>query len=157
MSRLRFPTLTDSRTYNLPASDPVERVSCRPDFAVLIYPVITMDAKTHSGTKNNLLGPKPTPELVELFSNEKQVTAQTPPVFLAHAQDDRVVVPENSQRFYAALQAQQVPAQYLPLASGGHGLNGYQGPLWEAWQTQSLQWLAAQKILPSAQRSDFAE
>ena len=131
------------------ASDPVERVSCRPDFAVLVYPVITMDAKTHAGTKNNLLGPNPTPGLVELFSNEKQVTAQTPPVFLAHAQDDRAVSPENSQQFYEALQAHKVPAQYLPLASGGHGLNGYKGPMWDAWQTQSLQWLAAQKILPA--------
>jgi len=115
---------------------------CRPDFAVLIYPVITMGAKTHGGSKNNLLGPNPTPALVELYSNEKQVTAQTAPTFLAHAKDDTLVPADNSRMFYEALLAHKVPAQYLELPSGGHGLNGYKGPMWDAWQTQVLQWLA---------------
>jgi hypothetical protein len=83
--------------------------------------------------------------MVELFSNEKQVTDQTPPTFLTHAQDDEPVPPDNSQSFYAALQAHQVPSEYLKLASGGHGLNGYQGPMWDAWQTRSLEWLAELK------------
>jgi GH43 family beta-xylosidase/acetyl esterase/lipase len=128
------------------AGDPVARVSCRPDFMILIYPVINMGAKAHGACKFNLLGGNPTPDLVELFSNEKQVTARTPPAFLAHAQDDRVVSPEHSQDFYDALQRQQVAAKYLKLPSGGHGLNGYQGPMWTAWQTESLAWLAAQKL-----------
>lgn len=130
------------------AADPVERVSCRPDFAILIYPVVTMDVKTHGGSRANLLGRDPKPELVTLFSNEKQVTDQTPPMFLAHALDDKVVVPDNSRRLHEALRAHQVASEYLELPSGGHGLNGYKGPMWEAWQTRSLHWLAEQKMIP---------
>jgi acetyl esterase/lipase len=129
-------------------TDAVDRVSCRPDFAILIYPVITMGNKTHQGSRNSLLGKNPDAKLVELFSNEKQVTAKTPPTFLAHAKDDGVVVPDNSKAFYEALQARKVPAKYLELPSGGHGLNGYKGPMWDAWQEQSLAWLAEQKFIP---------
>ncbi len=131
------------------AGDPVNKLSCRPDFAILVYPVITMGPLTHAGSKKNLLGPNPKAEAVALFSNEQQVTAQTPPMFLAHAQDDRLVPPANSQMLYEALQAHKVAAQYLQLPTGGHGLNGYRGPMWEAWQAQSLQWLAAQRLIPA--------
>ncbi len=130
------------------AADPIDRLSCRPDFAILIYPVITMDSTTHSGSRANLMGKDPSPKLIELYSNEKQVTAKTPPTFLAHAKDDRAVVSANSQMFYDALQAHKVPSKYLELPSGGHGLNGYKGPMWDAWQEQSLAWLAEQKLLP---------
>jgi acetyl esterase/lipase len=130
------------------AADPVERLSCRPDFAILVYPVVTMGAKTHGGSKDNLLGRNPKPELVELFSNEKQVTDRTPPMFLAHAKDDTGVPPDNSHMLYQALQAHKVAAEYLELPHGGHGLNGYRGPMWDAWQTKSLVWLAAQKFVP---------
>ncbi len=130
------------------AIDRVDRVSSRPDFAILIYPVISMGDKTHSGSKNNLLGKDPSPQLVDLYSNEKQVTEQTPPTFLAHARDDTVVAPAHSQMFYDALQAHKVPSQYLQLASGGHGLNGYKGPMWDDWQVQSLTWLAELKLIP---------
>ncbi len=116
-------------------------MSCRPDFAILIYPVITMGEKAHAGTKANLLGRDPKPEMVDLFSNEKQVTDKTPPMFLAHAKDDTVVAPDNSRMLYEALKAHKVPAEYLELPSGGHGLNGYKGPMWDAWQTKSLEWL----------------
>lgn len=134
------------------AADLVERVSCRPDFMILVYPVITMGEKTHGGSKSNLLGKNPDAKLVEQFSNEKQVTAKTPRTFLAHARDDRPVPPENSKAFYEALQAQKVPAKYLELASGGHGLNGYKGPMWDAWQEQSLAWLAEMKLVPPAEK-----
>ncbi len=130
--------------------DPLERVSCRPDFLVLIYPVITLGPTTHGGTKTNLLGRDPKPELVELFSNEKQVTERTPPAFLAHAKDDTAVTPDNSQMFAAALKAHHVPVEYLELPRGGHGLNGYQGPMWSAWQTNSLEWLRRQGFLSQA-------
>ena len=96
----------------------------------------------------NLLGRDPEPDLVDLFSNEKQVTGQTPPMFLAHAKDDTAVVPDNSRMLYEALQAHNVATEYLELPSGGHGLNGYKGPMWAAWQSMSLQWLAAQKMIP---------
>ena len=115
---------------------------CRPDFAILIYPVVTMGEGGHSGSRKNLLGPDPKPELMELFSNERQVTGNTPPAFLAHALDDKVVPPENSRRFAEALRSHNIPAEYLELPSGGHGLNHYQGPMWDAWQKQSLEWLA---------------
>jgi arylsulfatase len=131
------------------ASDPIQRVSSRPDFMILIYPVITMGAKTHAGSKVNLLGPDPKPETACLFSNEKQVTKQTPPTFLAHARDDKPVPPDNSRMLFESLKAHKVAAEYLELPSGGHGLNGYQGPMWDAWQTRSLEWLAAQKIIPT--------
>lgn len=87
-------------------------------------------------------GANPAPEWAARYSNEEQVTDRTPPTFLAHALDDRVVSPDNSRRFYEALQAHQVPSRYLELPSGDHGLNGYQGPMWDAWQTGVLEWLA---------------
>jgi acetyl esterase/lipase len=136
------------------AADPIERLSCRPDFAILVYPVITLGEKSHGGSKGNLLGPNPTAELVNRFSNEKQVTDKTPPMFLAHAKDDTLVPPENSRMMVQALKSHHVAAEYLELPSGGHGLNGYHGPMWDAWQSQSLKWLAKQKIIPAGKRSD---
>jgi acetyl esterase/lipase len=132
--------------------DPVARMSCRPDFMILIYPVISMGPQTHSGSKANLLGPDPKVELSELFSNEKQVTSKTPPAFLAHAKDDTLVSPDNSRSFHASLRAHQIASEYLELPGGGHGLNGYQGPMWTAWQSKSLEWLIAQNLLSSDRR-----
>ncbi|MBP89247.1 MAG: alpha/beta hydrolase [Planctomycetaceae bacterium] len=131
------------------AEDPIKRLGCRPDFMILVYPVITMGKATHGGSKRNLLGNEPPAKLVDLFSNEKQITGRTPPAFLAHAQDDKPVPPENSKAFYEALLREKIPAEYLALPRGGHGLNGYKGPMWDAWQTRSLAWLAEQKLLPA--------
>ena len=117
---------------------------------VLIYPVITMGEKTHQGSKRNLLGKAATAENVTLFSNETQVTKDTPPAFLAHALDDRVVVPDNSRMFHESLKSKSVASEYLELPSGGHGLNRYRGPMWDAWQTGSLRWLASQGMIPEA-------
>lgn len=125
------------------AEDPIERVSCRPDFAILVYPVISMGAKGHAGSRKNLMGEDPSAELVRLFSNETQVTAKTPPCFLAHAMDDHAVSPDNSKMFYDALIKCGVAAKYLELESGDHGLNGYQGPMWDKWQTQAIEWINA--------------
>jgi len=116
---------------------------------ILVYPVITMGDKGHPGSRKNLMGPNPTPEVIEQFSNEKHITPQTPPTFLAHALDDKVVPAENSRMFYEALKANKVPAIYVELPGGGHGLNGYKGPMWDAWQAQSLEWLGEQKIIPA--------
>lgn len=132
---------------NAKSSEEVERISSRPDFSILIYPVITMDETTHAGSRANLLGKEPTKELIDLFSNEKQVTDKTPPAYLAHAVDDTAVVIENSRMFHNALKAHKVPTELLELPSGGHGLNGYKGPMWDAWQEQSLDWLAKQKLV----------
>ncbi len=135
---------------NPQATDPIEKQSSRPDFSILIYPVITMGRDTHGGSKSNLLGPSPDAKAMELFSNEKQVTRETSPTFLAHAENDTLVVPANSALYYEALLKNKVPAGYLKLPSGGHGLDGYQGPMWEAWKSASLKWLAKQKFIPAA-------
>jgi len=133
------------------SSDPIEAASSRPDFAILVYPVISMGAELgHAGSRNNLLGKDAAPDLIEKFSNELHVTAQTPPTFLAHAKDDKVVPIDNSQVFYDALQKNHVPSKFLELPTGGHGLNGYKGPMWDAWQQQSLEWLAELKFIPVA-------
>lgn len=125
------------------AAAPLDRVSCRPDFMILVYPVIVMGGQpAHAGSQKNLLGKDAPRELVERFSNEKHVTEQTPPTFLAHADDDKPVPPDNSKAFYEALRQHNIPAKYLALPSGGHGLNGYRGPMWNQWQTESLAWLS---------------
>ena len=136
-----------------PAStDPVERMSCRPDFSWLIYPVVTMGKFTNPGSRDNLLGTDPLPDLVRRYSNENNVTRDTPPAFLAHAIDDKPVPPENSRYFASALKANGVPVELLALPYGGHGLNGCRGPLWEQWKAAALQWLADRKIIPESSR-----
>jgi acetyl esterase/lipase len=130
------------------AKDPVERLGCRPDFAVLVYPVITMGETTHGGSRKNLLGPSPSPETIALFSAEKQVTGKTSPTYLTHAVNDRIVPVSHSRSFHAALEEKKIPAEYLELPSGDHGLDGYKGPMWDAWQAGVLKWMAARKIMP---------
>jgi len=104
------------------AADPVERVSSRPDFAILVYAVISMqDGITHAGSKANLLGPQPDPALVASLSNVTQVTAQTPPTVLFHAVDDEPVAVENSRALHAALQKAGVPSELHEYPNGGHG------------------------------------
>lgn len=141
---------------NPKASDPADRLSCRPDFMLLVYPVVTMGEKTNRGTKDNLLGPDPKPELIHLFSNEKQVTDQTPPTFVAHAKDDVPVQPENSRALVDALKSHHVAVEYLELPSGGHGLYGCKGPVWEQWKSRALEWMAAQGIVPRGQAKPAA-
>ena len=106
------------------ASDPMERVSSRPDIAVLCYPVITLtnEAFVHKGSRKNLLGETPEPKLVELMSNEKQVTAKTPPTFLFHTMDDAGVLVENSLLFAEALRKHKVPYEMHIYEHGRHGV-----------------------------------
>jgi acetyl esterase/lipase len=107
---------------NAHSDDPVERLSCRPDFMILFYPVITMkEAFTHMGSRNNLIGEGYNAELVQLYSNEEQVTAQTPPTFLILSDDDKVVLPRNSIEFYTALKHYEIPASLHIIPFGGHG------------------------------------
>ena len=132
------------------SADPLTKLSSRPDFAVLVYPVITMGKDTHAGSKKNLLGPNPSDELAASCSTELQVTAKTPPTFLAHAIDDKPVPPSNSRLFHEALVAKKVATRFLQLPNGGHGLSGYKGPSWEAWKSGSLEWMREIKVLPTA-------
>ncbi len=135
---------------NEKSADPIERLSCRPDFMVLVYPVITMGEKTHGGSRRNLLGPSPSAELMDLFSNEKQVTDKTPPAFLTHARTDAVVPVAHSQMFYEALKAKGVPAELQEFPKGNHGFSGYKGAEWDAWQKRSLEWLGERGLLKAA-------
>ncbi len=120
----------------------------RPDFAVLVYPVVTMGEKTHAGSKKELLGPDPSPELVKAQSNELHVTERTPPAFVTHAANDAPVPPENSRALVAAMRARGVPVEYLEFPAGGHGFHGCKGPIWEEWKAKSLTWLRGRGILP---------
>lgn len=108
---------------NASNSDPIERVSSRPDFMLLMYPVITFrdTVLMHRGSRDNLIGKTPDPALVQLLSNETQITRDTPPTFLVHSTDDRTVPVENSIMFYEALKAKGVPAEMHIFEYGGHG------------------------------------
>ncbi|MBD9179299.1 MAG: alpha/beta hydrolase [Odoribacter splanchnicus] len=108
---------------NSSAAEPLERFSCRPDFMVLFYPVISMSPKghPHAGSRNALLGSGQTQEKLDYFSNEKQVSEQTPPTFLVHCDDDSSVSPLNSINFYSALKQKKVPAVLYIFDRGGHG------------------------------------
>ena len=132
------------------SADPVGRLGCRPDFMVLVYPVITMGEKTHGGSRKNLLGPAPSAELIELFSNEKQITDKTPPAFLTHARTDAVVPVAHSQMFHEALKKHGVAAELQEFPKGNHGFNGYKGEEWDAWQKRSLEWLGERGLLKAS-------
>lgn len=123
------------------APDRVARLSGRPDFAILVYPVITMGPEGHGGSRQNLLGKEAGAALVERYSCERQVTEKTPPVFIAHAVDDRVVGIANARMMAGALKAKEVPHRLLELPDGDHGLNGYKGSSWDRWQREALEWV----------------
>ena len=126
------------------ATDAVERESSRPDLGILCYPVITMGANTHQGSKNNLLGKEPSAELVKLLSNELQVTKDTPPTFLWHTVEDKAVKVENSLDFAAALQRAGVPFDLHVYQKGAHGLGlGKNHP----WAADCMFWLREQKFV----------
>jgi acetyl esterase/lipase len=123
--------------------DPVERESCRPDFSVLIYPVITFTKEyTHEGSRENLLGKDPDPDLVKHYSNELRVTGQTPPAILIHSGDDLAVPVENSIVYYHALQKQGIKSELHIYPYGGHGysLAIGQGHL-SFWPDRVIQWI----------------
>ncbi len=130
---------------NPAASDPIDRESCRPDFMILAYPVITMsDPYVHQGSRENLLGPNPDPKLVELLSNEKQVTAETPPTFLFHTSDDSTVPVENSVLFYLALRKAGVPAEMHIYQHGPHGVGlAPTDHILSTWSDRLADWLMA--------------
>lgn len=131
------------------ATDPVERQSCRPDLGVLCYAVISMGPLTHQGSKNNLLGKDPDPELVKLLSNELQVTKETPPCFIWHTWEDKAVKVENSLEFAAALQRHGVPFDLHIYQKGGHGMGLASKPPFDnphPWARDLVFWLKAQNF-----------
>lgn len=107
---------------NPAAGDEVERFGCRPDFMILFYPVISLQGSLgHSGSRNGLLGKNQSQQMLDYYSNEKQVTEQTPPAFLVHCDDDTAVSPLNSVVFYQALKSKRIPAVLYVFDKGGHG------------------------------------
>jgi acetyl esterase/lipase len=124
-------------------------ISARPDFSILVYPVISMeDGITHKGSKENLIGKNPTNDLVEKYSNEKHVDQNTPITFLVHATDDGAVPVENSINYYLALKQNKVPAEMHLYQSGGHGFGlGTKGTNTN-WSKACEQWLIANQIIP---------
>jgi acetyl esterase/lipase len=132
------------------ADDPIERLSCRPDFCILCYPVITMtdSPTTHLGSRHNLLGDKPDEKLAESLSNHTQVTAKTPPTFLFHTGDDAVVPAENSVLFYLALRKAKVPAELHIYEKGPHGVGlARKMPALSSWPDRLADWLDLHGLL----------
>lgn len=127
----------------------LDTVSARPDFLMLMYPVITMDpAFGHAGSRKNLIGEHPSAELVKLMSLEKQVTSNTPPTLLIHTQEDNTVPVENSIVFYQALTRAKVPAEMYLYERGGHGMGTRAGlGTTSQWMRRAEEWLRARKLI----------
>jgi len=124
--------------------DGIDDESARPDFMALGYPVISFGEVTHQGSKNNLIGENPTIDMVDYFSNEKQVTEQTPPTFLLHATDDTVVPVENSLLFYKAVKDKGVSATMHIYPKGGHGFGlGLHDEHLKDWGDRMIDWIVS--------------
>ncbi len=125
------------------APDAIDQLSSRPDFMVLVYPVISMKIPTaHRGSRKNLLGEQPDTALVQFMSSEEQVTGHTPPTFLFHTSNDPVVPVENSILFYQALRRAGVAAEMHIYRDGRHGVGlAQQNPLLQSWPKLCLDWL----------------
>ena len=129
------------------APDPIDRCSCRPDFAVLVMPVISLKPEiTNQGTADNLLGPTPDPALVAKLSSETQVTSATPPILLIHAADDTVVPIENSRRMLTALLQAGVPCDLHEYPECGHAFN-HTANRPAGWLDRAYGWLKGQGLV----------
>jgi acetyl esterase/lipase len=132
------------------ADDPIERQSCRPDFAILCYPVITLEKPhAHWGSRVALLGDRPDEKLVQSLCNHKQVTKTTPPVFLFHTREDRAVPVENSLLFRDACEKAGVSVKLVLFDKGRHGVGlGGKDKVLSKWPLQLEHWLREHKLLP---------
>ncbi|WP_228515194.1 alpha/beta hydrolase [Flavobacterium sp. MR2016-29] len=127
----------DDKTY-----ESASKISARPDFSLLIYPVISMQNEvTHKGSQTSLLGNNPSQDLIDSFSNEKKVTPQTPPTFLVHATDDGAVIPENSIYYYLALKKNGVTSELHLYENGGHGFGLGVKDTSKNWTKDCEEWL----------------
>jgi acetyl esterase/lipase len=127
--------------------DNKDNINLRPDFAMLIYPVISMGPQTDTGSKENLIGKHASQELMDLYSNEKQVTANTPVTFLVQAEDDNVVPVQNSLLFYDALLQYKVKAEMHLYPNGGHGFGLNNKTTKDYWFDRLTNWLDANGLL----------
>lgn len=129
--------------------DAIEQHSSRPDFMILVYPVISMsEGITHEGSRNNLLGKYPDPAMIDSLSNEKQITSETPPTFLIHSSDDTAVTVENSLVFYRELRNHEVPAEMHIFEEGPHGFGlAEENSLLSSWPDLLEKWLKHRGII----------
>ncbi|MEO8470681.1 MAG: alpha/beta hydrolase [Chryseolinea sp.] len=134
--------------FEKPLVDNPAKMSIRPDFMILLYPVISfLDSIGHMGSRANLIGKSPTQEAIKLYSNELQVTNETPPTFLAHAGDDDAVKVENSIRFYEALNKRGVSAELFIYPKGGHGFGLINPTSPDRWMDRCIDWMKSNKWL----------
>ena len=136
-------------TGNKESSSPIEQISCRPDFMLLLYPVISFDEEFgHMGSRKNLIGAGNDWNLAKQYSNELNVTAETPPTFLVLADDDKAVPPRNSIEFYMALKKYGVPAEMHIFQHGAHGFGMHKKNMpVDQWPEMFYNWLKAGKII----------
>jgi Esterase/lipase len=133
---------TLSTHYQKAVIDNPKETSLRPDFSLLLYPVISMQQElTHEGSKNNLLGSNPKPQDIILFSNELQVSKDTPPAFLVHAEDDGAVPIANSEAYVKALEKYGIAAKLIRYPQGGHGFGLHNKTTSDKWFDHFLVWL----------------
>lgn len=137
------------------AADTVDRESCRPDFAVLCYPVVSFNAPwSHKGSARNLLGDNPDPALLDNLSNDKQVNAETPPTFLFHTGEDTGVPVDNALSFYSACVKAKVPAELHVYQIGPHGVGlAAADPATHGWKDRLADWMKANSFLADVQRA----
>jgi len=133
--------------YNDVKIDNIEKLSLRPDFSILIYPVVSFIESPHTGSANNLAGVNATQAQKEYFSNERHVTPQTPPAFLVHANDDDGVPVENSIIFNQALVANKVKAEMHLYQGGGHGFGLNNKTTSDDWFERLANWMKSNKFL----------
>jgi acetyl esterase/lipase len=130
--------------------DSLNKVTFRPDFMILISPVINLGPYAHAGSRKNLLGPNPAAELLKKYSLEQQVSAATPPAFLVHAANDKSVSPRNSLLFYQALLEKNIPASLHIYPQGGHAIALRNNPgSTETWTELCERWLIETGFLPA--------
>ena len=136
-----------------PDDDPLARASSAANFMILVSPVITMGEYGHAGSRRNLLGDTPSPQLLETYSLEKQVTTAAPPAFVVHAVDDKAVSVRNSLMFYAALIDKGISASLHTFPHGGHAIAARNNPgSTQAWTTLCEMWLAEIGFIPQVRK-----
>lgn len=139
---------TASTHFDKAVIDNPGNISLRPDFSILVYPVISfIDSMAHKGSRNNLIGKDPSAEKIKEYSNELQVTPKTPPAFLVHAKNDGAVKYENSVRYYEALIKNKVPAELRLYERGGHGFGLNNSTTTDKWMDRLKTWLKANRYI----------
>ena len=139
---------TASTHFNQKVYTPIDTISARPSFSILVYPVVSMDSViTHRGSRNNLLGKNPSAALVRNYSNELMVTKETPPTFIVHAANDKVVNPVNSINYFLALKKNNIPAEIHIYETGKHGFGlGKKNETNANWPKACEHWMKARGL-----------